>query len=332
MHQLYKIKHPEIFQGNLKKSPYFEGWYTKVIDKSKKYIFAFIFAISIDKKNNTSHAFIEFFNGTRHYASYLRFPVEQFSASSNEMLVKIGPNTVTNHSISLDLDGEGQRVQGELNFIDIVRLPKQGIGHGIMGPTNYVPFLECRHDIVNVHYTITGTLTVNGEKIDFTGGKGYTEKDWGASFPIGYSWLHCNNFEKDDVSIFASIAIIPYLGLRFMAYIAAFLLDGKVYRFAIYNRDKLKIESLENTHLKFTLASKKYELEIEGFKTPGIDLPSPTRGGMNATISESLTSKIIIRFFDIKNGLRQLKFEDTGYPAGIEIQITLEQLKRWIKK
>ncbi|MEZ4893124.1 MAG: tocopherol cyclase family protein [Saprospiraceae bacterium] len=39
-------------------------------------------------------------------------------------------------------------------------------------------------------------LTINGEELDFTGGKGYMEKDWGRSFPSAYFWMQTNHFRS----------------------------------------------------------------------------------------------------------------------------------------
>ena len=37
-----KVWQPEIFQGNLNKKNYFEGWYFKIVDASEKHAFAII--------------------------------------------------------------------------------------------------------------------------------------------------------------------------------------------------------------------------------------------------------------------------------------------------
>lgn len=82
-----RLFNPELFQGNLKKKHYFEGWYFKQVTKDQSYTFSFI------------------------------------------------------------------------------------------------PFMECNHDIVSVNHDLRGRISVNRNVIEFDGGKGYIEKDWGVSFP-----------------------------------------------------------------------------------------------------------------------------------------------------
>lgn len=53
---------------------------------------------------------------------------------------------------------------------------------------------------------VEGTVKVNDQEIDFTGGRGYIEKDWGSSFPKRYIWIQSNHFEEPTASLFFSIA------------------------------------------------------------------------------------------------------------------------------
>ena len=68
------------------------------------------------------------------------------------------------------------------------------------------------------------------KKIDFTGGRGYTEKDWGHSFPIGYVWMQSNHFSKPEISFKCSIAKIPFKIFSFNGFIAGLWLKKKTYR------------------------------------------------------------------------------------------------------
>ena len=44
---LRKIRYPILFQGNLKKKNYFEGWYYKQVSKDEKEVISFIPGISL---------------------------------------------------------------------------------------------------------------------------------------------------------------------------------------------------------------------------------------------------------------------------------------------
>ena len=69
-----------------------------------------------------------------------------------------------------------------------------------MGFFAYFPFMQCYHEIVSMSHSLNGSLNFS-EAIDFSGGEGYIEKDWGTSFPKEYVWIQSNNFEKSDASI-----------------------------------------------------------------------------------------------------------------------------------
>src|SRR5271157_221322 len=242
MGHIYKMKHPEVFQGSLKSKQYFEGWYFKIIDASAQNIYAFIIGVSLEKQTSLSHAFIQYFNATEHCAYYFKYPVNEFFGSTVKCEIKIDKSIFSSDKIALNIDQEGQCIQGELTFSDLVPLPKQGIGHGIMGIASYLPKLQCRHGIVSLNHNLKGTLVVNGEEKEFTGGKGYLAKDWGSSFPAAYIWMQTNNFEKDDLSLVGSIATVPILGIKVRAWFIVFLYNGKVIRFTNYNGAKIRMQ------------------------------------------------------------------------------------------
>ncbi len=60
-------------------------------------------------------------------------------------------------------------------------------------------------------HSVSGELEFNGEPVDFSGGRGYIEKDWGSYFPEGYIWLQSNHFDEPGISAKTSVAKIPWL-------------------------------------------------------------------------------------------------------------------------
>jgi len=80
---------------------------------------------------------------------------------------------------------------------------------GIAGWYAWVPRMETYHGVVSLDHTINGHLHIDDEEIDFNSGRGYIEKDWGASFSAAYIWFQSNHFEQLNTSLTASVAIIP---------------------------------------------------------------------------------------------------------------------------
>ena len=186
---------------------------------------------------------------------------------------------------------------------------------GIMGWFSFVPFMECYHGVVSVNHQIEGQLEIAGQKVDFTGGKGYMEKDWGRSFPNAWIWTQSNHFGLDqEVSVMASVANIPWLGSHFVGYIVGFLWQGTIYRFATYTGAKMKARLGEDTvHLAFK--DRKHELQIVAHKGVGGDLVSPIAGEMTGKVNESMQAILEVKFY--KNG--QLVFVGEGRNAGLEV-------------
>jgi tocopherol cyclase len=49
-----------------------------------------------------------------------------------------------------------------------------------MGLAGFVPFLTCYHGIGSLMHDLNGSISSSKElQVDFTGGNGYVEKDWG---------------------------------------------------------------------------------------------------------------------------------------------------------
>ncbi len=92
-----------------------------------------------------------------------------------------------------------------------------------MGPYGWIPMMECNHGVVSLDHELTGILKVDGTPMDFTGGRGYAEKDWGKSFPAGYVWMQSNHFTADRTSFVGSIAIVPWLFSAFPGFIIGLL-------------------------------------------------------------------------------------------------------------
>ncbi|MBK8557640.1 MAG: hypothetical protein IPL65_18660 [Lewinellaceae bacterium] len=120
--------------------------------------------------------------GSENRSTYHRFDAADFQPSSQHFALELGGSSFSASGIRLDLP----EVKGSLRFKGNIVWPKMLGAPGIMGWYSFVPFMECFHGIVSLNHSIEGKLVLDGEDIDFTGGKGYMEKDWGRSFPRAY--------------------------------------------------------------------------------------------------------------------------------------------------
>ncbi len=309
-----RLFNPELFQGNLKKKHYFEGWYFKQVTKDQSYTFSFIPGVSIVE--NDPHAFIQIMNGFTHGTDYIRYPFDEFSWDKKKLLLKMGQSVFTRNEISLNIRGERIQVDGQINFSNIVKYPKSIFSPGIMGWYSFIPFMECKHDIVSVNHDLRGKISVNTDVIDFDGGKGYIEKDWGVSFPEAWIWIQSNNFEEHDTSFSFSIAKIPWMGRYFIGFISFLYLNKKFYLFSTYNKSTASEITRNKDIIEISVKSSDNILKIRVIQNLFGELRAPVSGEMSRRIKESIDSEVHLQLF---NKYNNLEYEGTGKNVGLEI-------------
>lgn len=308
------IYHPARFQGNLRKKNYFEGWYFKLVDSTERYAFALIPGVALAE--DSAHAFIQVFAGHEGKAQYHTYPVSAFAAEDNPFSVKVGDSSFSLSEINLSVGDGADKITANLTLDNIVGWPVRLLSPGAMGWYRFVPFMECYHGVLSFDNTVNGQITVNGETIDMTGGRGYIEKDWGASMPETWIWMQTNHFEDPGVSLFGSIAKIPWLGSSFTGFIFGFYHQQRVYQFTTYTGAKIcRLEATES-HLHIEIEDSKHHLAVEAAREKGVDLPAPKLGQMTSKVNESLRSVIQVELRDRSTG--QTVFQGAGRNAGLE--------------
>jgi tocopherol cyclase len=303
---------PDMYHGWGKTNRYFEGWYLKIVDKTEQYAFAFIPGISM-ARDGKAHAFLQVLNGKQCTSEYHRFEASDFVPSEFDFNLQLADNQFSTQSLKINLPN----IKGCLTFQNTTPWTKMLGAPGIMGWFSFVPFMECYHGVVSLNHTITGSLEIDGKSVDFGGGRGYIEKDWGISFPRGWIWLQTNHFNNDlnaPISLIASVAHIPFLGMHFIGYIVGFWFKGKLHRFATYTGAKMKAQLVDN-QVFLSFKDRQYQLDISATKAGTGNLISPIQGEMTGKMSESLQAMIHIRFFEKD----QLIYEGTGRNAGLEV-------------
>lgn len=316
------IFNPEIYHGFNKKRNFFEGWYFKIVDPTENLRFAIIPGIAMGNFTGNSHAFIQILNGTDCTSTYYNFPPEDFSADNKKFEINIAGNYFTANEIRLNLPD----YNGTLTFNQLTPWPKTLLSPGIMGWYSFVPFMECYHGVLSLHHQISGTLTIDGSAHSFTNGIGYTEKDWGSSFPAGWVWMQSNHFTTPKTSITASVAKIPWLGSSFIGFIAGLWLNRKLHIFSTYNNTKLQELSIQQNKVFCRLANASMALELTATQTPGAELKSPVYGHMEGRVNESMQATIEVKLFSIGKSGSQLLFSDTARNAGLEVAGMIQQL------
>ncbi len=311
---LYKIFHPSIFQGNLKKKNYFEGWFLKHCSQDLGEVLSVIPGIALNSTD--SHAFIQVMEGISGTTRYIPYPLESFRWDRRAFRIQVGTSSFSLTGVSLEINHRSVELKGRVDYHHPVRYPVTIFSPGIMGWYSYLPFMECYHGIVSANHDLSGKLTFNEKEIDFSGGKGYIEKDWGSSFPEAWIWVQCNHFPTKEASLFISVAKIPWLGNFFIGFIAFLYLGGKYHRFSTYNKSNISGISFDRKELTLELKNKSYALQTRVFKNTSGELKAPETGNMSRRIKESNDSVVDVTLTD-RGG--QILFHETGQRAGLEI-------------
>lgn len=319
--KIYSFYHPTHFQGWGKQKKYFEGWYFKVLNKDASKAFAFIPGIAMNEKGD-KHAFVQVLDGKLKTSQYHRFLADQFTPFVGSFSIRIAEHLFENDHISFEWEG----CKVNLSFENQVPWPSSFLSPGIMGPFSYVPFMECYHGIVSMNHTVNGTIQINGELIDMSGGKGYIEKDWGRSFPSAYIWMQSNHFSNPDVSFKCSVAKIPWLRNSFVGFIAGLWVDNRLIQFTTYNGTKLLQCQYKDHVVELIFENKQHLLEVRANKDATTPLAAPILGLMEGRIEESMTSEIYLRLIEKKTG--RIIFEDKGLHTALEVAGAVKELEK----
>ena len=203
------------------------------MSKDLSNVLSFIPGVSLTRKD--PHSFIQVIDGISGQSEYVNYPLADFKWNKKKLYLKIGDSEFTEKWINLKIENENIKVAGRIDFHNITKYPNNLFSPGIMGWYSFIPFMECKHAVVSVIHDLSGTISLKNDMIDFNGGKGYIEKDWGTSFPEAWLWIQANNFNDNSTSFNFSVAKIPWLGKFFIGFICFLYFNKKFYLFSTYN-------------------------------------------------------------------------------------------------
>jgi hypothetical protein len=317
--------HPERYHGRNRKPPFFEGWYFKLIDPTEDHRYAVIPGIFLNANPAKTHAFIQVLDGQSGRSHYYEFPTAAFKVTDAPFSVQVADNFFSLDRLSLNLTGGAIALQGEVTFSGGQGWPVTLDSPGIMGWFGWIPFMECNHGVCSFDHTINGTLKIDGTPVDFGGGRGYIEKDWGQSFPSAWVWMQTNHFEQPGVCLTASIATIPFIRRTFGGFIIGLWQGGKLFRFATYTGAKLEKLAVTDDDVHWVVRSNAHRLEMRATRAGGGLLHEPTRTEMHKRVEETLKASVDVCLTTLNGG--QPLFRGTGRNAGLEVQGNIATLR-----
>lgn len=313
---LSRLRDPAIFQGNLDKQGYFEGWYFKQVGLNGAKI-AVIPGISLSKD---SHAFIQVFDGRSDKSYYFEYPVDEFRPEKNPFTVVIGDNRFGYEGLELNLEG---RITGSLSYADLTPYRWNWYERGVMGWYGYAPFLETYHGLLSLDHRVDGVISIDGDEHVFRGGRGYIEKDWGKSFPSSWIWMQSNGFSELGASLMLSTAVIPWLSSSFIGHLAVIRFNNRTINLSTYRGGSITRLEKSEDGVFICVQTKGYVLEVNAIHGDSVSLKSPVKGLMTGRTIESLNSRLEVSVTTKKG---DVLFSDIGLDAGLEIMDDKDEL------
>jgi tocopherol cyclase len=305
---------PDLFHGENKERNFFEGWYFKLVDPNNSTVLSFIPGMTTF---NESHCFIQFLQGNNPEFDYVKFDKNDFYFNKSKFEIKLRENLFSLENIHLDFVSKGKHIRGNLKLKNEVNWPDSIINPGSMGFYNYLTFMQCYSQVCSMNSYIEGTIFIDEEAIDFTGGKAYIEKNWGKAFPYSYVWTQCNNFSEEGIALTCSLGHIPFPVSSFTGFLIGLYINKSFYKFTTINHSKLKIYS-SNCSTNIEASNNKYILRLSccAPEKSFMNLYAPRDCRMVPIARESLQGNL--RFELFKKDTFKLLYNSSGSCAGLE--------------
>ncbi len=281
---------------------YFKGWYFKCINDD--HTIAFIPAFH--RSNQEETASLQIITNSSAFNIYF----DSLKFQDKQLSVKIGENQFSEKGININIYTKDIIIQGNLNFSHL-----SPIKYDIMGPFQFIPFMQCRHSVYSMRHRIDGQINVNGQLLIFKNSMGYIEGDCGRSFPNRYIWTQC---PFSNGSLMLSVADIPILGGHFTGIIGIVMMNRREYRIATYLGAKIKRISKNSV----TVKQGYYELNTVLIEKNAQPLYAPDYGKMSRTIHESASCTAYYKF--TFKGKKLCEF--TSNRASFEFEYNLKNL------
>lgn len=126
----------------------------------------------------------------RSFAINRRFAIASLATSREPFEVRIGPARLAHDAARGSLSGDGHAVEWDLRWTPgertLRQLPPIMYERGLGETTVLSP---------NVDVALTGTLTIDGERVALAGAPAGQTHLWGTKHAAAWAWAHCNAFD-----------------------------------------------------------------------------------------------------------------------------------------
>jgi tocopherol cyclase len=192
------------FHKAKKNKSYFEAWYFK--HQCRQGMVAVIPGFRQDENGDQS-AFIQVI--TDQESHLISYPAFMFQADRERMTIQIANNIFTPKGIAVHVHQGDFSLSGTLRYREFLSPKKESTSS--LHRNARMPY---HHQAISMFHRLSGVLEIRGQAINFQGGIGYVEQDWGTALPESYVWTQCSGFAQEDSCVIASVEEAPYWGGR----------------------------------------------------------------------------------------------------------------------
>ncbi|MEB3227648.1 MAG: tocopherol cyclase family protein [Synechocystis sp.] len=287
-------------------SPFFEGWYVRLILPGSGTTFAFMYSIENPAGDRPYGGGAVQILGPKEGLKTRTFPnVKRFWASPREFALghwgqgspQGSPQPLTGSQFWEHIP-EGYQInhhhhQGQLTFPDhrcrwqfqITPQTYWGSQHrpaqATAGWLSFLPLFDPGWQVLLAKGHGTGWIEWQGETIEFTDAIAYAEKNWGTSFPSRWFWIQGNDFaDSPSLSVTAAAGERLVLNQRETVGLIGIHWQGRFYEFVPWTADlRWQVSRWGQWHLWAT--NDNFWVELQG-KTdrPGTWVQTPTAQGL----------------------------------------------------
>jgi len=327
-------------------SPFFEGWYVRLILPNSGETFAFMYSVEKPAGNLPyGGGAVQILGPDLNSTEQLKirtFPnVKKFWASPEQFALghwgKLSPNSppqpLTPHQFFQQIP-DGYQIhhnhhQGQIPFPDHpcrwqFQLTPQihwGNRHrpaqATAGWLSFLPLFDPGWQVLCAQANASGWIEWQGKKYTFDNAIAYAEKNWGTSFPSRWFWLQANNFtEFPSLSVTAAAGERLVLGQREEVGLIGIHWQGRFYEFAPWNGEIIwQVSPWGRWNLRATNGN--FWVELQG-KTDdlGTWVHTPTAQGLQLNCRDTTRGLLRLRLGHFYHGVM---VDTQTMTAGLEV-------------
>lgn len=303
----------------MKKDYLFYRFYKMVSEDGKTFV---IIPGVIKSKDGIESSFIQFVDEKTGKSGYIQYGSDEYYISHDKKAMKVGSSLFYENAISLKIIENDISIEGRIEFRDGVPINKKRPIQSFLELLSYIPFFECRHNIISIRNTLLGSLTVDGEERVFDDGYGYIEGAGKYTFPKKKLWIQSGFGNNASVMFAASIlftnAALPFGEISLPCFISCVEINRRTHVFASYTGAHFRINKYCGNGVFIMIEDDKYRMEITYCNGESYTLRAPMEGQMQAAEKFRTGARVEINVMDKKGNsiYRGLSNDGSGETIG----------------